>query len=421
MKVVTLNDISLINSSIPEDLYKGSATINGLWTEAKAAAGDYDTGAQIYYNGVIPHRVYTSLVDNNTATPGTDASQWTNNGATDRHLIFDQFMETQSFYDQEFWHEVDASNSNYIGVFRAVAKEITFTHFLNTQLLTDGDCSSDSFDKGDGFSYDSGNMEYDCDGTQTANSKLSQASITTENENFFIKFTIKNWSAGTVAGIAGGTVGASVSGNGDYAQDITAGSTGDAGVVVSDDFVGSITDLSTQEVLKSETIDMDGSILTDWESYFLAPQEYREGVTWSFTRFYNSTIRVTVTYISGADAKAGIMPIGYATEAGDTLCDPDIGAIDFSKKDTDTDFGYTYLKEGSYADDGKFKVWLSNTTIDLVKRLLIKNRGKSCVLDFNNAGTNYESFVYYCVIGPWRVSIPGDEFSRLTIEATGLI
>ena len=421
MKIVTLADISLISSTIAADLYGGSATADGKWTAAKAAALDYDTGDEIYYAEVEPHRVYTSLVDNNTATPGTDTTKWTNNGATDRWLMFDEFMETQSAYDEEFTVEIDASATNYVSLFRMVAKEVTLTLFTNAQLIADGDCAADSFDKGTGWTHDAADDEYDCDGTQTADSNLSQATITTTAIKYMIKFTVKNYSAGNIAGVAGGTSGTDVAADGDYAQVITAGASGIAGVVADLDFVGSVTDISVQTVPKSETIDLDGSIIFDWYSYLLATQEYKETLKWEFPRYTASTLRATITYFSGSDAKVGIMPIGYGVELGGTNFESEIGFIDYSIKDTDSDFGYTYLNEGSYADDGKFKVWIQNTRLDAVKRLLVANRGKATVLDFNNSKTDYESFVYYCFIGQNRTSVHSNPQSRLTIEATGLI
>jgi len=422
MKIVTLADISLVDSTIAADLYGGSATTDGLWTAAKAAAGDYDTDAIVYYAAVEPNKVYKSLIEDNPVIPGSDATKWENLGATDRWLMFDEFMETQSAFDTAFTVEIDASVTNYVSLFRVVAKEVTLTLFTNAQLIADGDCAADSFDKGTGWTHDAADDEYDCSGAQVADSNLSQATITTTAIKYLIKFTVQNYgAAGNIAGLAGGTAGTNVAADGDYAQVITAGASGVAGLIADEDFIGSVTDISVQKVPKSETIDMDGTALFDWYSYLLAAQVYKGTLRWEYPQYAAATLRVTVAYVAGSDAKVGIMPIGYSVELGGTNFDSEIGYIDYSIKATDATFGYTYLSQGSYADDGKFKVWIQNTRIDAIKKLLVDNRGLATVLDFNNASTDYESLVYYCFIGQNRISIPSNVQSRLTIEATGLI
>ena len=109
-------------------------------------------------------------------------------------------------------------------------------------LFTDGDCSSDLFVKGDGWTHDAVNDEYDCDGSQAAVSNLYQAVGIVNGEEYLLKFTVKNYSAGNVCGVAGDTTGANVNANGDYEQTITAGATDMAGVQADTNFIGSIDD-----------------------------------------------------------------------------------------------------------------------------------------------------------------------------------
>ena len=422
MKIVALKtrtDLSLIYSKIPEDLYQGSTTLNGEWT-----AGSYSIGDQFYYSGVQPHRVYTSKVNTNTSIPGSDTTKWTNNGATDRWLMFDEYMESQSPYDEEFTVEVDSSNLNYTMLARIVAINITLTLFVNTQLLTGGDCSADTFDKGTGWTHDSGNTEYDSDGSQTAVSLLTQSIITTEDVKYLVKFTLQNFSAGTLGGYAGGTSGTGVAVNGDYAQILTAGADGLAGVVASDDFVGSVTDISSQKVPKSETIETRTSATVDWYTYLLQPVTTKELISWDFPKYANSTLRATITYVASSDAKVGIMSMGFATFLGETTYGGDIGYIDYSRKVTDPDFGFTYLAKGSYADDGDFNVWIDTNKVDTIKRILVANRGVATILDFNEENADIgtlEALVYYCFLGQPRVTLVYKTKSRLRIEAIGLI
>jgi len=127
MKIVTLKDIDLTSSTIPEDQYGGSATANGEWS-----AGTYANGDVVYYTGSTPHKVYQSIADSNTATPGTDITKWTDLGATDRWLMFDEYMNTQTTNTTSFTVAVDANESDYVGIFNCDATEITFS------LIEDG-------------------------------------------------------------------------------------------------------------------------------------------------------------------------------------------------------------------------------------------------------------------------------------------
>ena len=129
MKIVTLKDLTLVSSDIPEDQYQGSATANGKW-----AAGTYANGDVVYYDGSTPHKVYQSIVSSNTATPGTDPTKWTDLGATDRWLMFDEYMTTQTTHSASFSVTVSAQECDYVGVFNCDATSITFELYDDSVL-----------------------------------------------------------------------------------------------------------------------------------------------------------------------------------------------------------------------------------------------------------------------------------------------
>jgi len=121
MKIVNLKNITLISSTIPEDQYNGAATPDGEWTP-----GTYADGDVVYYTGTTPHKVYQSISASNTATPGEDVTKWTDLGATDRWLLFDAYMNTQTSNATSFTVVVDAADCDYVGVFNCDATSITF-------------------------------------------------------------------------------------------------------------------------------------------------------------------------------------------------------------------------------------------------------------------------------------------------------
>ena len=139
MKIVTLKDIDLISSTIPEDRYHGVATADGEWS-----VGSYDVGDVVYYSGATPHKVYQSIASSNTATPGTDVTKWTELGATDRWAIFDEYLNTQSYDPAFFSVSVDAADCDYAGVFNCDATSITFSLYDGGSLITSDEINLDA-------------------------------------------------------------------------------------------------------------------------------------------------------------------------------------------------------------------------------------------------------------------------------------
>jgi len=130
MKVVTLKDISLVSSTIPEGHYLGAVTTNGEWS-----AGTYATGNQVYYSAVIPHMVYESLADANTAIPGTDAAKWKLINATDRWRMFDDYLTTQSYDTTTFEVEVDSSDCDCVGLFNLQSTTLVLSQIVDSVVI----------------------------------------------------------------------------------------------------------------------------------------------------------------------------------------------------------------------------------------------------------------------------------------------
>ena len=95
---------------IPIDIDSGNLTSNVPEDDATAwTAGTYSTGAEVMHE----HRVWESLVDSNTAEPGTDASKWLDTGATNRYKMFDEFVNTQTVLAEEI--DVTISTTEIVG------------------------------------------------------------------------------------------------------------------------------------------------------------------------------------------------------------------------------------------------------------------------------------------------------------------
>lgn len=113
------------------------------------------------------------------------------------------------------------------------------------ELVTNGGFDADSdWTKGTGWTIATGVAS--CDGTQIADSDLSQAVTLTNSWAHLVEFTVDNHSAGTVTPVVGGTAGTSRNSDGTYSEIITT-STADTVIIRADsDFVGDIDNVSAK-------------------------------------------------------------------------------------------------------------------------------------------------------------------------------
>ena len=418
MKLVKLIDIDLIESSVAASSYDEYASGTTYATDDNVKVSFESDGS----TPRTPVEEYVSLADANTGNyPPDSPSKWSLLGSSNRWKMFDEYVNSQTIDTGTIIVEIVSSNTNKIGLFGLHGAEVTLTQIVNTELITNGDCSADDFTKGTGWSYDSGNEEYDCDGSQSANSKLYQDVSSIEGKKYLVKFTVKNYSAGKIAGMAGSAAGTDVTANGDYAQVITAGSAAEDGVIADTNFIGSVDDISIMRIANDETIDisLDESFTPDYWYYFFSDFTYKEDISWEYSFYSNSKMRIEITP-QGGEAKCGMVALGRSSTLGATYYEPHIGIDDYSKKDTDS-LGRTYLKQGNYAKKLDFDFWLDNTDIDIVRRALADVRGTPIIIDANGEDTNYGSLIMYGFIGSFDIIIPGPIKSKCTFEGKGLI
>lgn len=420
MKIVSLADITLDSSDVAASSY------NEYASGTTYADGD-NVKVSFESDGTTPRtpvEEYESLTGSNTGNyPPDSPTEWSLIGASNRWKMFDSYTNTQTENTTSIEVEIDSSSSNAVGLFNLVAKEVTLAQIVETEKVTDGDCSSDSADnQGTGWSYGAGNEEYDCDGTQTADSELTWDIILTEDIYYQVVFTVANYSAGNVAGIAGGTSGTNVSANGTYTQIIQAGSENKAGVIADSDFVGSIDDVSVKKVPSYETIDLITMVGSGWYYYLFSDVQFTQDLIWEFSRYSDSTLRITITYYTGSTAKCGMVAIGSSIDLGNTQYGVSLGIIDYSQKDTDT-LGRTYLNQGDYAKRADISLWIDNTDIDSVRKNLAAVRGTASIFECNNEDpdTDYTSLLIYGFYREFDIIIPGPVISKCNIDIEGLI
>jgi hypothetical protein len=417
MKIVKLIDITLLNTTVTQADY-GDFTMTDTYAENDYV---YVINEDDDLTPVYPVEIYISLVINNYGNyPPDSPLKWTLVGVSNRWEMFDGYVNTQTTDTSDIKVEITSSNTNKVGLFNLQGSDVTLIQILNTELVTDGDCSSDSFTGGVGWTYDGGDDEYNCDGSQAANSKLYQDCDTVSGYKYIVYFTVSNRTAGKIAGMAGGVAGTEVEANGNYAQVITAGADAEDGVIADADFIGTVDDISIMRVVDNETIEIDldiGEVSTEWYHFF-ADATYRTDLSWEYSIFANSKMRIEIT-TKGGTAACGMVAPGKISTIGSTSPDPRIGIVDYSKKDTDV-LGRTYLSQGNWAKTNDIQFWINNDALDWSYRKLVDMRGEAAIFDANN-DTDYESLIVYGFWKNFEIIIPGQIISKCSIEVEGLI
>lgn len=142
-------------------------------------------------------------------------------------------------------------------------------------IVTNGEFAADTdWNKGVGWSIGGGNAS--CDGTQVADSDLSQDVSAVYGRRYRVIFTVSGYVAGNVTPVIGGTEGTDRSANGTYTEDIICGNTNtDVAIRADLNFVGDIDDvfvyplqtLVNDIILPSQLLvdgDMEAAGVGDW-------------------------------------------------------------------------------------------------------------------------------------------------------------
>jgi hypothetical protein len=413
MKVATLKDVSLVSSDVSESLYSeydysGSTSYNS--TDRVYVSYESDGVTER-----TPHKIYEATATTTTYPPENPAN-WSDLGATNRWKMFDGSPTSQTIAtDTDIIVEIDSSDSNVIGVLNLDATSIEIAQISNTELLIDGDCSTDSFIKGVGWTY--GALEYNCSGTQVADSILAQSKFLEHGFHYQVTFTVSNYSAGSIAGYVGGIAGDPVTANGTYQQIIEAGTTDELQGVVADlDFIGTVDDLSVLFLPKYEMIGLGSFSVADYYEYFFDEVEYKSDLVWYYPQYGNSTIRIT---ISDTLPECGLVVIGRSADIGLTQYRPTVGIIDYSIKSTDN-FGNTILSQGAFAKRADVEFDLIQPEVDSLQIRLAGLRGIPALYDCNNDDSDFESLLIYGYYEKFDVVIPNFSFSTCNIRIQGL-
>lgn len=148
----------------------------------------------------------------------------------------------------------ETTPSDYVSATTYAAGEKVLVPYSDfDELVSYPTCIFDAFDKGTGWTYDGTNSAYDSDGSQSADSLLTQTNADMESgDSYLVIFEVQVRSAGNIAPYVGGTSGTDVTAVGWYFEVVVAGSTDSKiGLVADLDFVGSVSNISIKKVSAS--------------------------------------------------------------------------------------------------------------------------------------------------------------------------
>jgi len=181
----------------------------------------------------------------------------------------------------------------------------------------------------------------------------------------------------------------------------------------------SIKDVTGGTVVFTGTKTLDGTIITDWYTYFFEP--YGQLDSWVLTNvippYPNPEITMTLTTTSGV-AKCGVMVAGTAYDIGDAEYGASFGITDYSVKSTNS-FGTTSIVKRKYSKKMDLRLVIDNSALNQVSALLSSLRSTPAVW-VGTTNSAYAPLVVYGFYKDWSVEITYPKTSLVTLSIEGL-
>jgi len=184
-----------------------------------------------------------------------------------------------------------------------------------------------------------------------------------------------------------------------------------------------VTNNKTGEIIESEDVNLMQDPI-DWLDYFYGDWYiYNKG---SFV-YFRKTLVEDVTYHIIIDnkndtAKAGIFVIGKLKDIGVSLTNANLSALDYSKVETDSNTGITFLQQGNYAKTLDLDVLTNTRGLDVVYRTLTGIRGKPMVFVADDRDSeNLSSLAVFGYLKKFEAVLKTRRETLLTLNLQGLI
>lgn len=239
------NDYSVVSRGSGNSAMAFTVTESGTSYSTKASSAQ---DLNKWYHYVL---TYTSGVDPVVYRNGVDVStvsaDWATSSTTSDLIIgrlgTTGLMIPGSLMDIVFFSGVTLSAAEATQLYEEVTQEARILkmpkrNFRMPQVIGNSEFTRDElWTKGTGWTIADGKAS--CSGAQSAASDLSQA-VGVVGKDYTIEYSISNYSAGNITGLAGDATGTNRAANGVYVDFITSTSDTDIGLQADTDFVGDI-------------------------------------------------------------------------------------------------------------------------------------------------------------------------------------
>lgn len=133
--------------------------------------------------------------------------------------------------------------------------------------------------------------------------------------------------------------------------------------------------------------------------------------------YYGADIQVDISANAGADAKLGVLLVGFVDQWGlGVQYGARVGITDYSKKEID-EYGDIQFVERAYAKRASFDLVVSNTDLDELCEELASLRATPVLVI---GSTLYTCTAIYGWIGEFEIAIPYPTFSDCSLDVKGL-
>lgn len=176
----------------------------------------------------------------------------------------------------------------------------------------------------------------------------------------------------------------------------------------------------TAGVVYDETIGLDGSAVFDWWSYFTAPFDQLEEVSFfDIPTYYNATFKFTV--IGTGDVQVGGVFFGQSVKVGAAIEGVDFGAKIYSTVDED-EFGIVALNEGPTSNRFEPQVLADRSAMRRLHRLFKRHINVPTVFSVGDGADDLAFTTTLGVLRNWNMPIDGDNpnATKISFEILGM-
>ena len=167
----------------------------------------------------------------------------------------------------------------------------------------------------------------------------------------------------------------------------------------------------------SKTINLDGTVISDWYQYFYEATVQLAEVALTDIPPYSSAY-MTIAITGGGTVGVGVVTAGTDYDLGETLTGATVSIIDYSVKQTSA-LGVNTFVRRNYSKRMSVQMILNNSQINKVQRVLADLRAKPAVW-IGSAAPNFQPLIIFGFYRDFSIDIAYANTSYCSLEIEGL-